>query len=392
MLCGIPIGLKDLYAVRGLKLTASSHVLDGHVASRHSVVWKRLREAGMVLLGHTHTHEFGAGATTDQVGNPWNRGLSPGGSSGGSAAAVAAMMVPAATGTDTGGSLRVPAAFCGVSAIKPTRGLVPMGGVIPVAASFDHAGPMGRTVADCAVLLQGMTDGRGLPRTPWRPRRGSRPLAGVRVALTDRLPEDAVDPDVADGFERVRSTLEGLGARLVLAPAPAASAVEDASYSHIFAAELSAYHRRYADRASLYRPTTAELVATSTASHAEAGYALAQFTRRRVTRAWVRWFEQQRVDLILEPTVPMLAPARGDGYQRGDPAIAGIIPFTALWNATGFPVVSFPAGLGPRSGRPVGVSLIAPPHADAVAIRAGVDVQARGVRPPRLTIAGSPTA
>ena len=168
--------------------------------------------------------------------------------------------------------------------------------------------------------------------------------------------------------------------------------MEDTSYAHIFAAELSAYHRRYADRASLYRPTTAELVATSTASHAEAGYALAQFTRRRVTRAWVRWFEQQRVDLILEPTVPMLAPARGDGYQRGDPAIAGIIPFTALWNATGFPVVSFPSGLGPRSGLPVGVSLIAPPHADAVAIRAGVDVQARGVRPPRLTVAGSPTA
>ncbi len=216
MLCGIPIGLKDLYAVRGLKLTASSHVLDGHVASRHSVVWKRLREAGMVPVGHTHTHEFGAGATTDQVGNPWNRDLSPGGSSGGSAAALAAMMIPAATGTDTGGSLRVPAAFCGVSAIKPTRGLVPMGGVIPVAESLDHAGPMGRTVADCAVLLQGMTDGRGLPRTPWRPRRGSRPLAGVRVALTDRLPEDAVDPDVADGFERVRSTLERLGARLVL--------------------------------------------------------------------------------------------------------------------------------------------------------------------------------
>lgn len=385
VLCGIAIGLKDLYAVKGLRLTASSHVLTGHVASRDSAVWKRLHGAGMVLLGHTHTHEFGAGATTDQVGNPWRLDRSAGGSSGGSAAALAARMVPAATGTDTGGSVRLPAALCGVSAIKPTRGLVPMDGVIPVAASFDHGGPMARTVADCAALLQTMARGRGLPRLATRPRHGSRPLAGLRVALTSRLPEDALDADVADGLERARRALERLGARVAQRRAPATAAVADADYGQTFEADLWAYHRRFADRSALYRPAVAELVAAAAASHAELDYDLARRARRRVTAAWSRWFAHQRVDLILEPTVPMPAPLRGDGYEHANPAAAAVLAFTALWNATGFPVVSFPAGLGRRTGLPVGVSLVAPPRADAVAIRAAVDLQARGLRVPRVT-------
>ncbi|MBA3262014.1 MAG: amidase, partial [Thermoleophilaceae bacterium] len=199
LLCGIPLGLKDLYAVRGLPLTASSRVLEGNVASESSAVWARLRAAGMVLLGHTHTHEFGAGPTTDQVGNPWRPARSAGGSSGGSAAALATRMVPAATGTDTGGSLRFPASFCGLSTIKPTYGLVPPAGLIPVASSIDHAGPMARTVADCAALLQTMGAGAWLPRLATGPRTGLRPLAGLTVAVTDRLPDAAMQADAADG-------------------------------------------------------------------------------------------------------------------------------------------------------------------------------------------------
>src|SRR5215207_1753394 len=127
-LCGIPLALKDLFAVRGLPLTASSRVLDGSITDADSTAWRRLRERGMVLVGHTHTHEFAAGGTTDQVGNPWSVDRTAGGSSGGSAAALAARMVPAGMGTDTAGSVRIPAALCGVSSIKPAYGRVPEDG------------------------------------------------------------------------------------------------------------------------------------------------------------------------------------------------------------------------------------------------------------------------
>ncbi|MGZ4440616.1 MAG: amidase, partial [Gaiellaceae bacterium] len=154
-LCGIPIGLKDIYAVAGKPLTASSRLLD-EVPERSCDAWERLEAEGMVLLGHLHTHEFAAGGTTDQVGNPWALDRSAGGESGGSGAALAARMTPAATGTDTAGSLRIPSAFCGTSTIKPTRGLVSMRGIVPLAESLDHAGPMARTLADCAPLLAAM--------------------------------------------------------------------------------------------------------------------------------------------------------------------------------------------------------------------------------------------
>jgi aspartyl-tRNA(Asn)/glutamyl-tRNA(Gln) amidotransferase subunit A len=158
-LCGIPLALKDLYGAAGLPVTASSRVLDGNVAERDATAWARLRNRGMVLLGHTHTHEFAAGGTTDQVGNPWALHRVVGGSSGGSAAALAARMVPAALGSDTCGSLRIPSACCGTSAIKPTHGRIPIDGIIPLAPSLDHPGPMARTIADCAALLTAMAAG-----------------------------------------------------------------------------------------------------------------------------------------------------------------------------------------------------------------------------------------
>jgi aspartyl-tRNA(Asn)/glutamyl-tRNA(Gln) amidotransferase subunit A len=381
LLCGIPVALKDLYAVRGLPLTASSRVLENNVASESSAVWARLREAGMVLLGHTQTHEFGAGSTTDQVGNPWRLARSAGGSSGGSAAALAARMVPAATGTDTGGSLRLPAALCGLSVIKPTRGLVPTSGVIPVARSLDHAGPMARTVADCAALLQTMGSGAWLPRLATSPRAGRRPLAGLTVAVTKRSHAITLDADVVDGFDAAVKALARLGARVELRAAPASSALENSGYIPIFSTELWSYHRRFADRAELYRPEIARLVATS-ASEAGIGYAKARHARARVTAAWTRWFVDQRVDLLLEPTTPMPTAPRGAGYAAGYPELIAWSPLAAIWDVTGFPVVGLAAGIGSRSGSPVGVSLIAPPRGEAVAIRAAVDLQARALPAP----------
>jgi aspartyl-tRNA(Asn)/glutamyl-tRNA(Gln) amidotransferase subunit A len=226
IVCGIPLALKDLYAVGGLPLTASSRVLDGHLASEDSEAWARLRARGMVLVGHTHTHEFAAGGTTDQVGNPWSLDRSAGGSSGGSAAAVAASMVPAALGTDTLGSLRIPSAFCGTSAIKATHGRVPMAGIVPLAPTLDHAGPLARRVADCSALLGALgADGpevspllpppATLGELPLEPRATATPLAGLTIALTDRPGRQPLDPDVGDGLEAARSAWERLGARVV---------------------------------------------------------------------------------------------------------------------------------------------------------------------------------
>jgi aspartyl-tRNA(Asn)/glutamyl-tRNA(Gln) amidotransferase subunit A len=385
LLCGIPVGLKDLYSVRGLPLSASSRVLAGERAAESAAVWARLRAAGMVLLGHTHTHEFGLGPTTDQVGNPWRRARSAGGSSGGSAAALAARMVPAAIGTDTGGSLRFPASFCGLSTIKPTRGLVPTTGIIPVASSLDHAGPLARTVADCAALLQAMGAGAWLPRLVTRSRARVRPLAGLTVALTDRLPAGLLEPDVAEGLDAARRALEGLGARVLALPAPALASVMEAGYSTIFGTELWTYHQRFATRAGLYRPAIARLVAAAAAGSG-IGYAEAQVGAAGVTAAWEQWFAGQGVHLILEPTTPFPAPPRGAGYDAGYPGLVALLPFASLWNSTGFPVVSLPAGIGSRSRLPVSVSLIGPPRSERTTIAAAVDLQEHALPAPDLRL------
>ena len=201
-LCGIPIGLKDLYGVAGEPLTASSRLLDERPTADCDV-WGRLRSQGMILLGHLHTHEFAVGGTTDQVGNPWALERSAGGSSGGSAAALAARMVPAATGTDTAGSLRIPSALCGTSTIKPTRGLVSLRGVVPLATSLDHAGPMARTLADCAPLLAAM--------------------AGPDPGRSGSALAAALDADVADGLDAAIAHCSALGAVVVAPPAPEAA-------------------------------------------------------------------------------------------------------------------------------------------------------------------------
>jgi aspartyl-tRNA(Asn)/glutamyl-tRNA(Gln) amidotransferase subunit A len=231
LVCGIPLALKDLYGVAGLPLTASSRVLAGNVAGQDSTVWARLRDQGMVPLGHTHTHEFAAGGTTDQVGNPWRLDLIVGGSSGGSAAALAARMTPAALGTDTCGSLRIPSACCGTSTIKPTHGRIPFDGIIPLAPSLDHAGPMSRTVADCAALLVAMARGGAqvtplmpppapLQTLPLEPRSAGKPLQGVTIALTDRTRAIPIANEIGQALDHARRACESLGARVVELPAP----------------------------------------------------------------------------------------------------------------------------------------------------------------------------
>jgi aspartyl-tRNA(Asn)/glutamyl-tRNA(Gln) amidotransferase subunit A len=389
-LCGIPLAVKDLFAVRGLGLTASSRVLEGSVAAADSAVWRRLQGHGMVLVGHTHTHEFAAGGTTDQVGNPWAPDRIAGGSSGGSAAALAARMVPAAVGTDTAGSLRIPAALSGVSSIKPTFGRVPAEGCIPLSPTLDHPGPMARSVADAAALLRALATEPGQEpdpvagAVPVAARAGPRPLEGLRVALTGRPEAAGVDADVLDGLQAAADATQQLGARLVRLPAAPDVTPED-SVTILFH-EVWPYHATHVAHRDRYRPSIREFVDMARDVHDPAAYEAAQARRKQVSAAWAAWFAEQGVDLLLEPTVPMTAFARGHGYDPGHLGGAGdpLIVFTSTWNFTGFPVVALPAGLGARSRLPVGVSLIGPPDGEPLLVQAAVDLQEHALPPLRL--------
>jgi aspartyl-tRNA(Asn)/glutamyl-tRNA(Gln) amidotransferase subunit A len=383
-LCGVPVAVKDIIGVAGLPLTASSRVLEGNVADTDAIAWARLRAQGMILLGHTHTHEFAAGGTTDQVGNPWALGRIAGGSSGGSAAAVAARMVPAALGSDTCGSLRIPSACCGTSTIKATHGRVPMGGVIPLAPSLDHVGPIARTIADCAALLAALSAGGdeptplGAPAAPLR-EGAAQPPTGLTVALTDRTGEVPLDGAVADGLDAARRGLEELGARIVERPAPWRVDWDD--LTTILLSEAWASHSRHAARRERYRPAIAEFVeAASTFTDAQR-YLGAQARRAHGLVVWEEWFDEQAIDLVLEPTIPIVPYERGPGYERGHAGGAGdpLIALTAMWDLTGMPVASIPVTWE------AGVSLIAPRGREATAIAAAAALQERVLGVPELS-------
>ena len=360
-LCGIPIGLKDLYAVAGKPLTASSTLLY-EVPDRDCDVWARLAAEGMVLLGHVHTHEFACGGTTDQVGNPWALERSAGGSGGGSSAALASRQVAATTGTDTAGSVRIPSAECGTSTIKPTRGLVSMRGIVPLAWTFDHPGPMTRTVVDSELLLEGMS---GLAAPPSR-----RPL--LRYAVSPRI--SVLEPDVADGFDRALAALPG---ERVEPPIPQARLDVLADFFDLVLTEMLVYHRRFDDRREGYRPSNRGRLehAERRAMTAEEYVAL-QAGRSEDTSAWCDWLAEHRIDAIVEPTIPIVAPLRGSGYDEvfGD---VEDLSLTHYWDWTGFPVVALPSGVGSHSGLPVSVSLVGAPGADWDLLAWGTELQAQ---------------
>ncbi|HEY1595895.1 MAG TPA: amidase [Thermoleophilaceae bacterium] len=387
LVCGIPLGLKDLYGVAGLPLTASSRVLEGNVATEDAVAWQRLRDAGMVPLGHTHTHEFAAGGTTDQVGNPRALDRVAGGSSGGSAAALAARMVPVALGSDTCGSLRIPAACCGVSSIKPTHGRVPIGGVLPLAPSLDHVGPMARTLADCSALLAALAEGGpetsalmpppvAMGELPLSARPGPRPLDGLTIALTERPAAAELQDEVAAAYDSARRACEELGARVVELSSPWTFDWNDLLV--VLMADAWSLHSQFAGKHELYRPAIAEFVEIAKSFTDAQAYMGAQARRAEGTALWEEWFGANGVDCVLEPTLPIVPYERGPGYDRGHAGGPGdpMIALTALWDMTGMPVATIPAQWN------VGISLIAPRGREAELIRIGIDLQEHSLRPP----------
>ncbi|WP_455153976.1 Asp-tRNA(Asn)/Glu-tRNA(Gln) amidotransferase subunit GatA [Cupriavidus campinensis] len=400
-LTGVPIAHKDVFVTRGWASTAGSKMLAGYQSPFDATVVERLAAAGMVTLGKTNMDEFAMGSSNENsyfgpVRNPWDKQRVPGGSSGGSAAAVAAGLAPAATGTDTGGSIRQPASFSGITGIKPTYGRVSRYGMIAFASSLDQGGPMARSAEDCALLLNAMagfdpkdstslTPAQGgvdedFTRHLGQPRAGAsadKPLAGLRIGLPREYFGAGLSADVQAAVRGALAEYEKLGATLVdvtlpktelsipvyyvIAPAEASSNLsrfDGVRYGHRAA--------EYGDLLDMYKKSRAEgfgaevkrriLVGTYVLSHGyyDAYYLQAQKIRRIIADDFQRAFSQ--CDVIMGPVAPTVAWKLGE--KTADPVqmyLADI--FTLSTSLAGLPGMSVPCGTG-QDNMPVGLQLI----------------------------------
>jgi aspartyl-tRNA(Asn)/glutamyl-tRNA(Gln) amidotransferase subunit A len=386
------MGLKDLIDVAGIATSASSRVRAGHRAEANSTVAARLEAAGAVLVGKTHTHEFAYGLTTPQTSNAWDTGRVAGGSSGGSAVAVAAGAATFALGTDTGGSIRVPAALNGVVGLKPTYGLVPRHGVTSLSWSLDHVGPITRTVEDAALVLGTLTghdprDPASLtaPAARYRPDAGT-DLTGLRVGVPRTYYFDRVDPEVEAAVRDAIDRLEELGARLVEVEIPMTRYIQATQWG-LMVPEATAYHERTLR-------TVPELYQADVRVLLEAGelmpagdYLRAQRARTLMRREWAAMF--QEVDLIAAPSVPTTAVRAGqetitwaDGTAEA--VSDAYVRLSSPANITGVPSLSLPVGHD-ATGLPIGMQLLGRPLGERVLLRAGHAYEqtrpARGLAP-----------
>ncbi|MFE7313505.1 amidase [Streptomyces sp. NPDC057555] len=375
---GIPMGLKDLIDVAGMATTASSRVRSGHRADADSAVVARLTAAGAVLVGKTHTHEFAYGLTTPQTHNAWDPSRVAGGSSGGSAVAVAAGAAGFALGTDTGGSIRVPAALNGIVGLKPTYGLVPRHGVTALSWSLDHVGPLTRTVEDAALVLPALAgpDPRdpaslSTPLADQRPPGGT-DLTGLRVGVPRNYFFDRVTPDVETAVRRAIDRMATLGARLVDVDIPLTSYIQATQWG-LMVPEATANHERtlrtvpdrYADDVRVLLEAGALLPAGD--------YLRAQRARTLMREAWTRLLDE--ADVIAAPTVPVTAvPAGQETVSWPDGTVESVsdayVRLCAPANITGVPSLSIPVGHD-RAGMPIGMQLLGRPLGEPVLLRAG---------------------
>jgi aspartyl-tRNA(Asn)/glutamyl-tRNA(Gln) amidotransferase subunit A len=401
LLNGVPLAHKDIFvtdhARTGLASTAGSKMLAGYQSPFDATVVARLAEAGTVTIGKLNCDEFAMGSANENSAfapahNPWDRSRVPGGSSGGSAAAVAARLLPASTGTDTGGSIRQPASFCGVTGIKPTYGVCSRWGMVAFASSLDQAGPMARSAEDCALLLSAMSgfderDATSAERPPQdfhaqmlTARAGAsaaRPLAGLRIGLPREFFPAGLAADVHAAVKAALAELEKLGATLVdvslprtelsipvyyiIAPAEASS-----NLSRFDGVKFGHRAAQHGDLLDMYRKTRAEgfgaevkrriMIGTYVLSHGyyDAYYLQAQKLRRMIADDFQACFRD--CDLIAGPVAPSVAWKLG---EKSDDPVATYLAdiFTLPASLAGLPGMSVPAGFG-EAGMPVGLQLI----------------------------------
>ncbi|MFA5677423.1 MAG: Asp-tRNA(Asn)/Glu-tRNA(Gln) amidotransferase subunit GatA [Pseudomonas sp.] len=388
-LTGIPLAHKDLFCTKGVRTSCGSKMLDNFIAPYESTVTQRFLDAGAVSLGKTNMDEFAMGSSSESsfygpVRNPWNPQRIPGGSSGGSAAAVAARLCVAATGTDTGGSIRQPAGFTGLTGIKPTYGRVSRWGMIAYASSLDQAGPMAHSAEDCALLLQAMAgfddkDSTSVDQpVPDYSAELNQPLSGLRVGLPKEYFGAGLDSSIADTISAAVKQLQSLGAEIREISLPNAELAIPAYYV-IASAEASSNLSRFdgvrfgyrcenpADLTDLYLRSRAEgfgdevkrriMVGTYalSAGYYDAYYLQAQKIRRLIKNDFMAAYEQ--VDVILSPTSP--TPAFPIGEKIDDPVSLYLTDiYTITANLAGVPGIALPAGFA--DGLPVGMQLLGP--------------------------------
>jgi aspartyl-tRNA(Asn)/glutamyl-tRNA(Gln) amidotransferase subunit A len=368
LLHGIPISLKDNYCTRGIRTTAGSRILADFIAQEDAEAASRLARAGAILLGKTNMHEFAYGITNENphygaARNPWNRENMTGGSSGGSAAALAAGIGLGATGTDTGGSIRIPAALCGIVGLKPTFGLVSVAGIIPLAETFDHAGPMARTVVDACILLQAMAGEypRGAVPPNFRKLRPKR-RRQFRVGRPKEYFFERVDAEVKKAVEAAVKCLESLGGKIVEISLPRISESLEPS-TNIALAEATRYHQ-----AMGYFPSRAKEYGEEVAKRLELGtkvtavdYLRAQDVKRELTKDFDAALE--KLDLIVAPTLPVAAPRLGtkeiEVAGEKETVRLAFVRLNRPANFSGHPAISVPCGFT-RAGLPIGLQLIGP--------------------------------
>lgn len=366
---GIPMGLKDLIDVEGMPTTASSRVREGHVAERDSAVATRLSEAGAVLLGKTHTHEFAYGLTTPQTRNAWDHSRVAGGSSGGSAVAVAAGEATFALGTDTGGSIRVPAALNGVVGLKPTYDLIPRSGVTSLSWSLDHVGPLTRTVEDASLVLAALVGGAAAPGAGASPEGD---LAGLRVGVPRTYYFERVNPEVEEGVRRAIGQLQELGAEIVEVEIPFTRYILPTLWG-LMVPEASAYHERTLRSVpDLYAPDVRVLLEAGELVSA-GDYLRAQRARTLMRGAWAKLLGS--VDVIAAPAVPMTAAEAGqESVEWADGTVEAVaesyVRLSAPANIAGVPALTLPVGQD-HAGLPIGMQLMGRPLDEATVLRVG---------------------
>ena len=365
---GIPIAHKDLARTKGVLTTAGSKILAGYVPKRDAAIAAKLDQAGTVLVGKTGLHELAYGVTSNNphfgpVHNPWDLERIPGGSSGGSAAAVAAGIVPLATGTDTGGSIRIPASFCGVVGLKPTFGRVSARGVLPLSASMDHVGPITRTVRDTAIAFQAMVADPSGYVPP-----ADAEIRGLRIGLPRNFYFDRIDVEVGLAVRTAVQTAAAIGARIIEIDVPDMEALNAAART-IQLPEASAAWKAYLGHREDFGADVLALIEQGREVPA-IDYIEAQRQRRRIGAEFSRLWGQ--VDCIFTPTTPMPAPKIGQKEVRVGRAIEEVrIAATRLtrgMNALGLPALSVPCGFT-KSGLPVGLQMIAPAGAEDTLLR-----------------------
>jgi aspartyl-tRNA(Asn)/glutamyl-tRNA(Gln) amidotransferase subunit A len=387
VLTGIPIAHKDIFCTDGVKTSCGSKMLDNFIAPYNATVIEKFNRSGTVMLGKTNLDEFAMGSSNENsyygsVANPWDFSRVPGGSSGGSAAAVAARLAPGATGTDTGGSIRQPAALCGITGIKPTYGRVSRYGIVAFGSSLEQAGPFAHTAEDCALLLQSMSgfDPRDSTSAdqpvPNFSNNLNNDIAGLKIGLPKEFFADGLDPDVAKVIESAIAEFRKLGAEIVDISLPnmglsipvyyvVAPAECSSNLSRMDGVRFGHQCENPVDLEDLYKRSRSEgfgdevkrriMIGTYalSAGYYDAYYLKAQQLRRLIKQDYVKAFEQ--VDVILCPTTPEIAFKRGE--KTGDPVSMYLQDiYTLSLNLAGLPGMSIPAGFS--QSMPVGLQLI----------------------------------